>query len=161
MKRKIGILICIMLVISMTFAVTSGQNIKNGKNEVANCLENSPPSDPVLTAPDSARKNTIFIIKALSNDPEGDKIYYRFKVGEDSQPRSWDGPFYSGYQFVLRIGLLGYTGDLVIGFQAKDSNGAESDWSYHTTTYTNSKSRSLAFNNIFRLFPILTQIFNL
>ena len=144
----------------MTFTISTAKNISN-KNLSKNYLENSPPSDPVLTGPNSARKNRIFVIKASSNDPDGDQIYYRFKVGEDGQPQSWKGPYKSGYQFNLRIGLLGYTGDLVIGFQAKDVNDAQSQWAYHTTTYTNARSRFFAFEHLLSLFPKLSQIFNL
>jgi len=160
MKRKIGILLCLMLLISMTFTISTGQKIIKDCNETKNSMENSPPSDPVLTAPDTAKKNTIFVIKALSNDPDGDQIYYRFKIGEDSKPRAWKGPYYSGYQFILRIGILGYKGDLIIGFQAKDINGAESEWCYHTITYTHVRSRTFVFSYLDILFSRLSQRFN-
>ena len=161
MKRKIGVLICMALVLSMTFAVAAGQNVEKDDYATTNCRNNSPPSDPVLTGPDSVIKNRLFVIDAVSNDPEDDQIYYRFKIGEDSTPRSWNGPYNSGYEFNLRVRLIGYTGDLVIGFQAKDTYGAESDWSYHTITYTNARSRTFVFDFLLGLFPQLSRLLNL
>jgi len=161
MKKKIGVLICMMLLLSMTFSVVNGKNINKDNSEITNYLENSPPSNPVLTAPDSATKNSKFVIKATSTDPEGDQIYYRFKIEEDSPPRSWKGPYNSGYQFKLNVRLIGYSGDLIIGFQAKDSNNAESEWSYHTITYSRERPRTFAFEHLLRSFPLLSQILKL
>jgi hypothetical protein len=159
MNRKIGVIICMMLLLSMTFTVTNGQMIKKEKNEIIKYTNNSPPSNPLLTAPESIMKNRKFVIKATSNDPDNDQIYYRFKIGEDSSPRSWKGPYKSGYQFKLNVRIIGYSGDLIIGFQAKDTYNAESDWSYHTINYTKVKTRSLNYFNILDNFPRLSKIF--
>ena len=144
----------------MSFTIAIGQVVKKDNIESKNFKYNSPPSDPVLTAPDSARKNTKFVIKAVSTDPDSDKIYYRFKIGQDSPPRSWNGPYYSGYQFRLNVRILRYIGDLVIGFQAKDSNNAESGWSYHTITYKKEKSKTFILDDIISLFPQFSHIYN-
>ena len=159
MNRKISVIICIMLLLSMTFTVTTGQMVKNEKNKNIIYKNNSPPNDPLLTAPESILKNRKFVIKATSNDPENDQIYYRFKIGEDSPPRSWNGPYKSGYQFKLNVRIIGYSGDLIIGFQAKDTYNAESDWSYHTITYTKVKTRTLNYYFISDNFPQLSKIF--
>jgi hypothetical protein len=158
MKRKIEVLICMTLLLSMTFSFTTAKHIKKDYIEITDFEENSPPSNPILTAPNSADKNSRFIVKAISNDPDGDKIYYRFKIGENSAPGSWSGPFESGYEFKLNVRIIGYSGDLSIGFQAKDTNNAESNWSYHTTTYSKEKSRFFAFDLLLNLFPIFSNI---
>ena len=153
MKRRIEVLICMTLLLSMTFSFTTAKHIIKDYNEITDFLENSPPGNPILIAPDSSAKNSRFIVKAISNDPDGDKIYYRFKIGENSAPCSWSVPFESGYKFKLNVRIIGYSGDLSIGFQAKDTNDAESDWSYHTTTYSKEKSRFFTFDLILNLFP--------
>ena len=161
MKKKIfAVIVCTLLI--TTLASFSATAIKCERKPAINIIkQNSPPSDPVLTAPNSARKNSVFVIKAVSNDPDGDQIYYRFKIGKETPLRSWNGPYTSGYKFNLRVRLIGYIGDLEIGFQAKDVNGAESDWAYHTTTYKNAKSRFFAFEHLLSLFPRLSQILKL
>jgi hypothetical protein len=161
MKRKIEVLICITLLLSMTFSFTTAKHIEKDNIEITNFVENSPPSNPILTAPDSATKNSKFIVKAISDDPDGDKIYYRFRIGENSAPRSWSGPFESGYEFKLNVRIIGYSGGLNIGFQAKDTNNAESEWSYHTTTYSKEKSKFFALDLLLNLFPRLFNILKL
>ena len=159
-KKVVCILVC-MLLLSMTFSIVTAQKTtKEDENQGINVLNNSPPSNPELTGPDSAILNSKFVIKAVSNDPDGDQIYYRFKIGEDSPPRSWNGPYTSGYQFKLNVRLIGYTGDLIIGFQAKDENNAESDWTYHTVTYKNAKSKPIIspLINMLQNHPILYQL---
>jgi hypothetical protein len=143
----------------MTFTITTGKMENKEKNENIKLSNNSPPTDPLLNAPESVIKNRKFVIKATSNDPDNDQIYYRFKIGEGSLPRSWDGPFNSGYQFKLNVRIIGYSGDLIIGFQAKDSYNAESDWSYHTITYSKVNKRTFAYYDILVNFPLLSQLF--
>ena len=132
MKKKIiGILIC-MLLLSMTFSVATAQKMIKDEDQVINVLDNTPPTDPIITCPDVVRKNFPFLVRAVSTDPENDQIYYRIVVGDDGVPSQWIGPRDSGVEFATGMGIFQYTGDIVIGFQAKDEHDAESGWSYHT-----------------------------
>ena len=161
MKKILGILLC-MLLISMTFSVATAQVIiKEDENQGINGFENSPPEDPIITAPDKVRKNWIFLISVVTVDPDGDQIYYRVKVGEDGNPSNWVGPFGSGTKYTSGVGIFGYVGDITIGVQAKDEYDAESDWSYHTITFTEIRSMNFVFRNLGIIFSRLHQIFKL
>lgn len=171
MKKKIiGILICTLL-LSMAFSAANAQkiSIENDKdeNQVINVLNNSPPTNPEITCPDKVRENRVFIAKVVSTDPDDDPIYYRIKVEETGKPSNWVGPYDSGYEYVTGVGIFKYTGELIIGFQAKDKWGLESDWSYHTITFVEVKTRSIIspliniLQNHPRMFPLLRQILGL
>lgn len=162
-KKIIGILICVLL-LSMTYSVVSAQIMikeyeKDGNQDI-NVIGNSPPTDPIITCPDVVRKNWIFFVKAVSTDPDNDKIFYRIKVGNDSNPSQWIGPRDSGQGYVTGWGIFQYTGDITIGFQAKDEYGAESDWSYHTVNINKIKSKLIMppLINILQNNPILYQL---
>jgi len=158
MKKIIGILVC-MLFISMTFSVATGQIIQTEDIKENSGFENSPPTNPIITAPDIVRKNWVFLVSMVATDPEEDQIYYRIKVGEEGNPSNWVGPYDSGQEYITGMGIFRYVGDLVIGIQAKDEHGAESDWSLHTITFTNARSVNFTFVNLARIFSRLLQIF--
>jgi len=166
MHRKIiGILVC-MLLLSMTFSVATAQKMikeyEKDENQGINGLNNSPPTDPVITGPDTVRKNWIFLVRVVSTDPDDDQIYYRLKVGEGDNPSDWIGPFDSGVKYVTGMGVFGYTGDLTIGFQAKDEHDAESSWSYHTITFfTKARSVNTPFLKFLQCHPYLFQLLRL
>ena len=142
MKEKLGILLIIMLFSSIITISVSGQTIitKEHNNDI---LDNSPPNDPIIDAPDTVIKNRAFKMKFTTTDPDGDNIYYRYKLGEEGIPTPWGIPIPSGYTLIVRIRIIGYVGDLTVGCQAKDEHDAESGWSYHTITFTKVKSSSL------------------
>ena len=131
----------------MTFSVATAQKVikeyEKDENQGINVLDNSPPTDPVITCPDTVRKNRMFRAKAVSTDPDGNQIYYRFKLGETGTPTPWGGPYPSGVQYQVDIKVEGYAGTLPIIFQAKDEHDAESGWSYHTITFTKAKSKPI------------------
>ena len=171
MKRKIiGILVCTLL-LSMTFSAATAQEISidndKDENQGINVLNNSPPTDPDINCPDKVRENRIFIARVVSTDPDDDPIYYRVKIEETGKPGDWIGPYNSGVEYVNGIGIFKFTGEIIIGFQAKDKWGLESDWSYHTITFVEVKTRSIMspLINILQnhplMFPLLRQILGL
>jgi hypothetical protein len=143
MKKNFGAIICFMLLISMTSLVVSGEEIDEESVLYKLKSVNDPPKNPLITAPNEVIKNKHFNAKVISTDPNEDKIYYRFTVGEDGKTSDWGGPFDSGYEEKFRVRILFYTGNLVIGAQAKDEHGATSDWSYHTITYINPRAHNI------------------
>lgn len=151
MKKKIGTIICFMLLLSITTSVVSGQVIEEENKFIKLKSKNTPPNNPIISAPDEVIKNRVFILKFISTDPDGDKIFYRIKMGEAGTPSNWIGPFESGFEEKLRVRIMFYTGDLIFGVQAKDEHGATSDWSYHTITYLNTRSQNI-FGNTFLCF---------
>ena len=161
MKEKIGVLVCIVLLLSMICTAVSAQINQTVDDKGVNYIENSPPSDPIITAPDTVMKNRAFTIKFTSTDPDGDQIYYRYKLGEEGITTPWGIPFPSGYTLSVRVRIMGFTGDLTVGCQAKDVYDAESGWSFHTITFTNAKSRTFNLAHLLSLFPRLSQLLNL
>ena len=171
MKRKIGILISVILLLSMAFSVASAQKMikehEKGENQVINVLNNSPPTNPVITCPDKVKENRVFILRGVSTDPDNDQIYYRLKIGESEKPSQWLGPYESGVEYASGVGIFQYTGDITIGFQAKDELDAESDWSYRTVTFTKTKSKPIILplinilQNHPQMFPKLRQLLGL
>ena len=158
-KKIICILIC-TLFLTITFSLTSAEKLIIGyekEKDSHNLLfENNPPTDPSITCPDTVKKNRIFLTRASSVDPDGDNIYYRLKVGENSEPSQWIGPRESGVEYVTGMGIFNYVGEIIIGFQAKDEYDAESNWSYHTITFIKSRSRN--FYSSIQLFSLLNPI---
>jgi hypothetical protein len=157
MKKKIGTIICFMLLLSMTSIVVTGQkiDIKNDKNIII--YQNNPPTEPIITAPDKTKIYSDIVIKVVSTDPDEDKIYYRFRLTEKGPPSNWVGPYDSGIDEEWRFRTF-HIGDLTIGAQAKDENGATSDWSYHTVSYTRAHSRNIFGNT---LLNFLQRLFNI
>ena len=143
-KKIFGILICTLL-LSMTYSVATAQKMikeyEKDEFQGINVIGNSPPTDPIITCADVVRKNRIFFVKAVSTDPDDDQIFYRIKVGDESNPSQWIGPRDSGQNYITGMGIFQYTGGITIGFQAKDEYDAESDWSYHTVNLTKVKSK--------------------
>ena len=142
----IDILICILL-LSMTFSVVTAQQMtkeyEKDENQGINVLDNTPPTDPIITCPDTARKNFPFLVRVVSTDLDDDQIYYRVIIGDDGKPSQWIGPRDSGVEYISGVGIFQYTGDITIGFQAKDEHDAESGWSYHTVTLAKAKSKPI------------------
>ena len=158
MKKIIGICIC-MLLLSTFSSVVSAGIIKENKDKIVVLCNNNPPNDPIITAPDKVKINKEIVIKVISTDPDEDKIHYRFKITERGKPSNWAGPFESGIEEKWRFKTF-HIGDLIIGAQAKDENGATSDWSYHTVTYTLARSRNIIYNNFINFFTRLLNLIN-
>ena len=158
MKKKIGAIICFMLLLSITSSIVSSQEIEAEAVLYKLKSENTPPYDPLITGPDEVIKNKFFSIKIMTTDPEGDKIFYRLKIN-DAEPSNWWGPLNSGYEDKFYFRFLFFTGDLIFGAQAKDENGALSDWSYHKVSYINPRLHNTVGNTLLsflqRLFCII------
>jgi hypothetical protein len=147
----------------MIISVTSAQkNIKEIEKDETNeniILKNNPPTDPEITCPDTIKQNRMFIARAVSVDPDGDKIYYRLKAGESGNPSNWIGPRESGVEYATGWGIFDYYGEIVIGFQAKDEWGLSSDWSYHTLNILKLKTR-LNFLSLINILQKNSRIFH-
>lgn len=64
---------------------------------------------------------------AKTNDPDGDDVYYRWDWG-DGNMTGWIGPYGSGL-VMGRFNSYAQPGTYFIKVKARDSHGAESDWS--------------------------------
>ncbi len=160
MKKKIGGIICFMLLLSMTATLVAGQKINDTHNKYINLNQNDPPTEPVITAPDKVNIYSEIVLKVVSTDPNEDKIHYRFKLTEKGKPSNWVGPYESGIEEKWSLKIF-HIGDIKIGAQAKDENGATSDWSYHKVTYTKAYSRNTIYNNFLNFFLRLLHLISL
>jgi hypothetical protein len=161
-KKIVGILIFVLM-LCVAFSVATGQKmIKTYENQYIDILNNSPPTDPVISCPDKVKENRIFFLRAVSSDPDDDQIYYRLQIGESDKPSQWIGPYDSGVEYATGVGIFKFTGNITIGLQAKDKYDAESGWSYHTLTITKMKSIFISNLNILEQislrFPLLTRL---
>ena len=101
-KKILGILVCMLLLSVMPF-VASAEKIDNECGEVdvkrVNVVGNSPPTTPIVTGPEKGKVFQWITVTALSTDPDGDDIFYRYKHFESGTPSDWNGPWPSGYEF--------------------------------------------------------------
>lgn len=82
--------------INATYAVKNMRLIIATLAELAGAgLPSNPPDQPVLTGPDLGIVNELCSFSAVTTDPDGDDLYYRFDWG-DGHDSGWLGPFTSG-----------------------------------------------------------------
>ncbi len=88
---------------------------------------NNPPDAPVVSGPDSAQVNESVTFTASATDPDEDNVAIRFSWG-DGDTSSWSSYVSSG-QSISMSHTYTSTGTYYVKAQAKDINGAISDWS--------------------------------
>jgi hypothetical protein len=109
-------------------------------------IENTPPSNPILDGPPTAKKGSPYTLKITSTDPHGHDVYYDIFWGYAGT--GWEGPYPSG-ETIEFTHTYETTGTYTIRVKAKDIFDAKSDVS--TLPITVSKEKT--FNN-----PILLQL---
>jgi hypothetical protein len=89
---------------------------------------NSPPDKPEKpTGENDGKPGTTYSYKTKTFDTEGDQVYYLWDWG-DGNLSEWQGPFAPG-AFATTEHSWSEKGTYSIRVKAKDTNGAESDWS--------------------------------
>ena len=88
---------------------------------------NNAPDKPLIDGPSSGIANNEYEYSFITNDPEGDEIYYYVEFCEGCQDAQWYGPFQSGYNLKMSHAWE-EQGTFEIRVKAKDSYGMESDW---------------------------------
>ena len=98
-----------------------------------------------------------------TNDPEGHDVEYYIEWG-DGLVFNWDGPYESG-EIATRGHSWASKGNYTIRAKARDSYGAESDWTELEVSMPKNKAISSPFiqflENHPRLFPLIRQILGL
>ena len=77
--------------------------------------------------PSNGNKGETYEYTAITNDPEGDEIYYLFDWDDDSVDQ-WIGPYESG-ETCTASHVWHQQGTFQIKVKAKDEHGVQSDWS--------------------------------
>ena len=90
--------------------------------------ENKPPNKPAKpSGPTKGKPNKAYSYSSSTTDPDNDNIFYMFTWG-DGTNSGWLGPYASG-STVTASHTWTYQGDFEIRVKAKDTHGAESEWS--------------------------------
>ena len=88
------------------------------------CGRNRAPTRPELSGPSSARPGDTVWVAAVSEDPEGKEVAYKFAWG-DTGAVAWTDHYASG-QSVTRSHVYADTGTYVVLVTARDTDNAES-----------------------------------
>jgi hypothetical protein len=93
---------------------------------------NYPPDSPDVTGAASGFIGMDLTFRAITSDPEGHQISYKFSWGDGSES-SWSGPVNSG-QEITETHSWSLSGSYQVKAKAKDSYGEESDWTAYPWT---------------------------
>jgi hypothetical protein len=148
----------LMLSIVSSCAVTAFK-VESEKKDTNKFLifDNSPPSDPEVTAPEEVKVRKWFRIYVMSVDPDGDNIYYRYQYEYDLTPSEWWGPWTSGEEQYVLVQIF-ETGEYPMKWQAKDEHGAESDWVHIVLSVTKQRSFNLLISQLLSRFPLFEKL---
>jgi len=75
----------------------------------------------------SGRVERLYVYSTITNDPDGDNIWYKWDLGDNTQSE-WLGPYISGDTCEIEHSW-NYEGEFNIKVKAKDEHGLETDWS--------------------------------
>jgi hypothetical protein len=89
--------------------------------------QNTPPYKPIISGPAQGHINEKYTYSANASDPEGDDVFYWFEWG-DGTNTGWLGPAASN-DIVYANHTWSTKGMFTIRVKAKDTLGAESNWS--------------------------------
>jgi hypothetical protein len=109
-----------------------------------------PPTEPVITGPNSGFVGELYEYAFYSLDPEGDYLSYYVEWG-DFTPGEWIGPVQSGVTGYASHSWA-YSGAFIIKAKAVDEHGSESQWSYHTVTIPKNRVKNNYNNIIYKIF---------
>jgi len=114
-------------------------------------IYNQPPEPPAINGKTKIRINILYEYTFVSTDPDADEIYYCIDWG-DGTPEICVGPYVSGVE-----GKATHTwttkGNFTIKAKAKDSYGAESDWTQLEITTPKMISISCLFQQFLKNHP--------
>jgi len=137
--------------LNMTYDVKGTRLILATLSELAQLSSsNLPPSKPSITGPLKGRPKIDYIYDFVSTDPEGNDIYYSVDWGDGSDI-IYIGPNYSGQVVPLNHTWV-ENGTYIIKAKAKDSYGAESDWTTLTVKIPKNKAVNLSLLNLLQNF---------
>jgi CubicO group peptidase (beta-lactamase class C family) len=125
-------------------------------------IENNLPDKPDIDGPSRGKSNTEYDFTFNSIDPDGDDIAeYIVDWGDGSAEETISGPFASG-EDVTRSYSWTSERTFTIKAKAKDTYGAESNWSEFKITIPKTKTKSYSlFFWLFERFPLLERILGL
>jgi hypothetical protein len=120
-------------------------------------IPNNLPNKPTITGETNGKFGESYEYTFYSIDPDGDELYYWILWFDDCPGVSWDGPYSSGEE-ITKSYIWENEGTYTIQVKAKDSNGAESDWTTLEVSMPKSKSMYVLnpwISRFIERFPIL------
>ena len=138
----------------------------NNQNDPTNFLiigpeeggENHPPTPPEIGGPPDGVVGVSYTYTFVSIDPDGDNVLYKIIWG-DGTDEEWLGPYPSGE--ILSVDhTWTYQGTFLIYSKAKDTESAESEWSYKEVVIPRNRMvpHTMFFKWILDNFPIIYRI---
>jgi hypothetical protein len=114
------------------------------------------PLQPSIIGPNTGQINTAISYSFVSEDPEGDPIYYFVDWGYNDET-SFIGPFKSG-EMTSDTNTWYFEGAYIIKVMAIDEYGAYSDWRFLTISVPK-KASNLLIDRLCDIFPGLNNFF--
>jgi len=117
-------------------------------------MPNSPPDIPTITGPLNGKINTEYTYRVVTNDPDGDDVYYCIDWG-DGTDEVCIGPYTSDEEAIITHTWT-EKNTYTLRVKAKDANDAESDWATLQLSMSKLKGMSHIFSS--KLFDYLTSL---
>jgi hypothetical protein len=123
---------------------------------------NQPPIKPSLTGTTKGKAGNVYTYSATTTDPDGDKVYYWFDWGDNTNS-GWKGSHNSGE--TCDVSHVWQTqGSYTIKVKARDTGGLESDWATLSVSMPKSKPYTDRpfpgfLQSILERFPLLARLF--
>jgi len=109
------------------FDVLAGASFSNEMVWWENQLYSNPEKPLIPVGPNSGKTGLEYIYSCITEDPDGDDLFYLFDWGDESDS-GWIGPFNSGEECSASHTWT-EKGSFEIKVKAKDIHGGESEWS--------------------------------
>ena len=109
--------------------------------------DNIPPSSPHIIGPISGKAGEEYEYTFVSNDPDGDDIFYYIDWG-DGQYEEWAGPYHSDEAIKLTH-TFSEKSEYLVQAKAKDIHDVESDWGMLHVSMP--KVKLIGYNSIINL----------
>jgi len=127
--------------------------------------DNIPPNEPLIDGPTTGKPGVELSYTFVTDDLDGDDVYYWILWGDGCPAVEWIGPYASG-EIVTVKHTFTTKGTYTISAKAKDTIGAEGEWGYLEVsiprTYMIRNSLLFRFMEKFpRAFPIMRHILGL
>jgi thiol-disulfide isomerase/thioredoxin len=118
-------------------------------------LPNNPPEKPEITGPTSGNYSENHEYEISTIDPDGDELYYYIDWG-DNTDSGWLGPYSSGVAITANH-IWSEQGIFIIKVKAKDTDDAETDWTWLEVTMPKQFILQNLFKQLLQFFPTLYQ----
>lgn len=114
------------------------------------------PIIPIITGPSKGIPYAAYSYDFVSADPDGDKLYLYIDMGDFAFDQ-WVGPFTS-CEITNILYYWEHTGTYTIRVKARDSNGAETEWTTFKVTMPRDRIINRPFLKFLESYPLLFQI---